>query len=62
MFGCISVVVVEGTCVRYCRGLGLHIVGTVGYSVGGECVGGRGSGVTDWGMIRDGGEDEGKSG
>jgi hypothetical protein len=23
VFGCISVVVVEGVCVRYCRGLGL---------------------------------------
>jgi hypothetical protein len=28
-------VVVEGACVRDCRGLGLCIVGTVGYSVGG---------------------------
>jgi hypothetical protein len=30
VFGCISVVVVEGVCVRDCRGLGLCAVGTVG--------------------------------
>jgi hypothetical protein len=41
VFGCISVAVVDGACVRDCMGLGLCIVGTVGYSVGHECVGGR---------------------
>jgi hypothetical protein len=46
VFGCISVVVVEGACVRDCRGLGLCEVGIVGWSVGDECVGGRGSLVT----------------
>jgi hypothetical protein len=30
VFGCISVVVVEGACVRDCMGLGLCTVGTVG--------------------------------
>jgi hypothetical protein len=30
VFGCISVVVVEGDCVRDCSGLGLYTVGTVG--------------------------------
>jgi hypothetical protein len=29
VFGCISVVV-EGVCVRDCRGLGLYIVGRIG--------------------------------
>jgi hypothetical protein len=29
-------------------------VGTIGWSVGGECVGGRGSVVTDWGRIGEG--------
>jgi hypothetical protein len=29
VFGCISTVVVEGSCVRDCRGLGVCIVGTV---------------------------------
>jgi hypothetical protein len=47
VFGCISVVVVYGACVKNCRGLGLYKVGTVGWSVDGECVGGRGSVVTD---------------
>jgi hypothetical protein len=46
MFGYISVVVVEGDCVRDFRGLGLCIVVTEGLSVGGECVGRRGSVVT----------------
>jgi hypothetical protein len=40
--------VVEGACVRDFRWLGLCTVGTLGYSVGGECVGGRGSLVTGW--------------
>jgi hypothetical protein len=30
MFGCVSVVAVEGVCVRDCRGLQLCIVGIVG--------------------------------
>jgi hypothetical protein len=30
MLGCISAVVVEGACIKNCRGLGLCIVGTVG--------------------------------
>jgi hypothetical protein len=30
VFGCLSVVVVEGACVRDCRGLGLCTFGTVG--------------------------------
>jgi hypothetical protein len=30
VFGCISVVVLDGACVRDCRGLGLCTVGTVG--------------------------------
>jgi hypothetical protein len=37
VFGCISVVVVEGACVRDCRGLGFCTVGTVGLSAGGDC-------------------------
>jgi hypothetical protein len=45
VFGCISIVV-EGAFVRDYRGLGLCTVGIVGYSVGGEYVGGRGSVVT----------------
>jgi hypothetical protein len=42
VFGCISVVVVEGACVRDCRGLELYKVGIVGLSAGDECVVGRG--------------------
>jgi hypothetical protein len=38
---CISVVVVEGACVRDCRVLGLCAVGTVSEPAGGECAGGR---------------------
>jgi hypothetical protein len=30
VFGCISVVALEGSCVRDCRGLGWNTVGTVG--------------------------------
>jgi hypothetical protein len=30
VFGCISIVVAEGICVKDCRGLGLCAVGTVG--------------------------------
>jgi hypothetical protein len=48
VFLCISVVLVEVACVRDCRGLGLCKVGIVGWSVGNECVGGRGSLVTGW--------------
>jgi hypothetical protein len=40
--GCISLVVVEGACVRDGRGLGLHKVGIVGLSADDECVGGTG--------------------
>jgi hypothetical protein len=57
MFGYISVVVVEGACVSNCRGLAFCTVGTVGWSVGGECVGERGSVMTGCGWIRGGGED-----
>jgi hypothetical protein len=52
VFGYISVVAVEGICVRDCRVLGLCTVGTVGSSAGGEYVGGRGGIVTGWGRIR----------
>jgi hypothetical protein len=49
--GCISVVVVEGACVRDCRGLRLCKV----WSAGVECVGERGSLVTGWeGKVRAG--------
>jgi hypothetical protein len=57
VFGCISVAVVKGTCIKDCRGLGLCIVGIVGWSAGDECVRGRGSLVTDWRKI--GGESKG---
>jgi hypothetical protein len=53
VFGCISIVV-EGACVRNCRGMGLCKVGKVGWSEGDECVGGRGK----WRQV--GGEWEGK--
>jgi hypothetical protein len=52
VFGCISVVV-EGACGRGCRGLGLCKVGIVSWSVGDECVGGRGSLATGWGRMRE---------
>jgi hypothetical protein len=42
VFGCISVVVLESSCVRDCRVLESCEVGIVGWSVGDECVGGRG--------------------
>jgi hypothetical protein len=58
VFGHISVVIVEGACVRDCRGLGLCKDGIVGWSVGDECVGERGSLVTGWSRI--GGEGEGR--
>jgi hypothetical protein len=51
VFGCISVVVVEGACDRDCTGLGLCKVGIVGWSVSDECVGGRYSLVTGWGRM-----------
>jgi hypothetical protein len=51
VLGSFSVGVVEGACVRYCGGLGLYKVGIVGWSVGDECVGGRGSLVTGWGRM-----------
>jgi hypothetical protein len=50
VFGCISVVV-EGACVRDCRGLGLCKDGIIGWSVGDRCVGGRSSLVTGWGRM-----------
>jgi hypothetical protein len=50
-----------GCCVRDCRGLGFCIVGTVGCSVGDDCVRGRGSMVTGWGRMVGGGEDGEKS-
>jgi hypothetical protein len=56
VFGCISVVV-EGACVKDCRGLGLYTVGIVGWSAGDECIGGRGSLVIGWGRM--GGKGEG---
>jgi hypothetical protein len=37
----------RGCCVRDCRGLGLFNVGVVCWSAGDECVGGRGSLLTD---------------
>jgi hypothetical protein len=46
VFACISVVVVEGACVRIAAGVGLCIVSTLGLSGGGECAGGRSSVVT----------------
>jgi hypothetical protein len=44
-----NVVVVEGACVRIAAALGCD--STVALSVGGECVGGRGSVVTGLGWI-----------
>jgi hypothetical protein len=35
---CVYSIVVVGACVRDCRGLGLCMVGTVGSSLGGDCV------------------------
>jgi hypothetical protein len=54
----ISVVVVEGACVRNCRSLGLFKVGIVGWLASDECVGERGSLVTGWGRM--GAEGEGR--
>jgi hypothetical protein len=54
---CISVVVVEGICVRGCKALGLCKVGTVDWTVRDECIGRRGSLVMGWGRM--GGECEG---
>jgi hypothetical protein len=51
VFWCISIVVVEGACVRDCRGLRLSKVGIVGWQVGDECVGGKGSLVTGYGKM-----------
>jgi hypothetical protein len=62
VFGCISVVVVEGACVRGFRGFGLYKIGIVGWSVGDECVGGRGSLVTGWERMGGEGEGRGKNG
>jgi hypothetical protein len=57
VFECISVVMLGG-CVRDCRELGLCKVGIVGWSAGGECVGGRDSLETGWGRM--GGEGVGR--
>jgi hypothetical protein len=62
VFGYISVVVVEGGCVRDCRSLGLCKFGIVGWLLGDECVGGRGSLVTGWGRMGGEGEGRGESG
>jgi hypothetical protein len=59
VFGCISVVVLEGACVR---GLGLCKVGIVGCSVGDECVARRSSLVTCWGRMGREGEGWGREG
>jgi hypothetical protein len=60
VFGYISVVVVEGACVRYFSGLGFYKFGIVGWSVGDEGIGGRDSLLTVWGewegKVRTGGE------
>jgi hypothetical protein len=47
LLGCSSVVVVEGVCVRDCRGMGLCTVGTIDQSVGRKHQGGRRSEVLD---------------
>jgi hypothetical protein len=62
VFGCISVVLVEGACVRDFRGLWLCRVGIVGWSVGDECVGGRGSMVKGYGRMGGEGDGRGESG
>jgi hypothetical protein len=59
VFGCISVVV-YGVFDQDCRGLGLCKVDIVGWSVSDECVGGRGSLVTDWERMSGEGEGWGK--
>jgi hypothetical protein len=48
--------VVEGVCVRDCKGLGLCKVSIVGRLAGDECEGGRGNLVTDGGRMRGKGE------
>jgi hypothetical protein len=60
VFWCSSTVVVEDACVRDCRGLGVCMVDTIGYSVGGECVQGRSNVMTVWGRQRGGREDRGR--
>jgi hypothetical protein len=60
VFGCISVVVVEGACVRDCRSFMLCKVGIVGWSLGDEYVGGRSSLVTDLGSMGEEGEGKGR--
>jgi hypothetical protein len=60
VFGCISVVVVEGACARDCKGLGMCNVGIVGWSVGDECVGWKGSLVTGWERMRGESESRGR--
>jgi hypothetical protein len=41
------------------QGAGIVCIGTVGYSAGSKCVGGRGSVVTGWERIGRGGESRG---
>jgi hypothetical protein len=55
-----SVEVVEGACVRNCRGIGLCSVGTVSQSAGGKCGGGRYSEVKSRRKRRGGDEDRTK--
>jgi hypothetical protein len=62
VFGFITAVVVEGTYVRDSRGLGLCMVGTVGYSAAGECVAGSGSMVDSLGKGRRGKRRQGRWG
>jgi hypothetical protein len=62
VFGCISVFVIKGACVRDCRGLEFCKVGIIDWSLGDECVGGRGSLVTGWGRMGEEGEGRGKRG
>jgi hypothetical protein len=52
VFRCIYVVL-QGAFVRDFRDLGLCKVGIVSWSVGDECVGGRGSLATGWGRMRE---------
>jgi hypothetical protein len=52
--------VVEGVCVRDCKGLGLCKVSIVGRLAGDECEGGRGNLVTDGGRMRGKGEAGGR--
>jgi hypothetical protein len=57
VLGCICTLVLEDVCVRDFRGLGVFAFGTVDESPDGECIGGRGSVMTDWGRVGGGGKD-----